>query len=694
MSAFLIVDVDDVTQYLEAQNFMPNMLDVAVSLRNAAALAVGLSNPEMLTAIAVADWNQYSRITSAGTANLQQIFASTGYNLFNVADQRYVADALLTDYFPMDADTPIEELIIASSREDFQEIIDRLRLPSGTRVRVWADVNPFREGIIFQDLEAILAVKSKSVALYIDFENISISLNEQGYVVDLDTLIHALKNRAAQYGQLLHMAAYAPWGQRGSLPPMLDQYGREISDDVPSRLALESIDPVFSLPGKNSADLRIAKDVMAESASVNSAEIVIIASGDRDFNDIYNSLRARGKQVVVWGVRGSTSRVLENNSVIKLEYIDDFALFRRHEELSSLYQDTSVIEFDMDIDNDFRPSQWSSLVLQFDYLQAANPRKKITTDDLTRRLDEVNTTVNTARAQDLIEQGLRIGIMRRNKHSGALSLNKDHPVVAKTHTIRDHIVNRVSNTLSVRKWDYVNYGFLLKGIAMDEKLNEPGLNTDDNWRSEWIDFLVREGILERELIPHRHNPDDLVPVIRVPDDALETVTQTEDDTLTVDDIDDMVQRIVVSIEQFTSFRNFVWCPLGSLHKRLRPFDGSTAFQQAVEVLQGEGAVDVSEYENPQSQYKTKGVSINLEAPRVQSILAERDRVVRALLDLYEARQPITYDDLQALLDYDDHQMQLWISIMELENILNRSPNQPGYYSLFRMHHTVSLVADD
>ncbi len=694
MSAFLIVDIDDVIQYLDAQNFMPNMLDVAVSLRNAAALAVGVSTPEALTSIAVADWNQYSRVGTAGAANIQQIFASTGYHLFNVSDPRYVADALLTDFFPMDSETSIDELIITSSRSVFQGIIQRLQLPPQSRVRVWADVNPGLEHVIFQDLEVILAVKSKSVALYVDFENISISLNEQGYVVDLDTLIQGLKNRAAQYGQLMHLAAYAPWGQRGSLPPMLDQYGREISDDVPSRLALESIDPVFSLPGKNSADLRIAKDVLAESATANSPEIIIIASGDRDFNEIYNTLRARGKQVVVWGVRGSTSRVLENNAAIKLEYIDDFAVFRRHEELSSIFQDPPSTQPDMDIDAEFRPSQWSSLVLQFDYLQAAYSRKKISTTDLVNRLDEVNTTVNSARARDLVEQGLRIGILRRNKHSGTLSLNREHPIVARTHTIRDHIVSRVNNTLAVRKWDYVNYGFLLKGIAMDDKLSQPGLNLDDNWRSEWIDFLVREGILERELIPHRHNPDDLVPVIRVPDDALDTVNIQDDEELTEEDIEEMVQRIVVSIEQFTSFRNFVWCPLGSLHKRLRPFDIGTGFQQAVEVLQAEDAIDVREYENPQSDFKTKGVSLNMDAPRAQHILGERDRVVRVVLDLYEAHEPITFEAVQDALEYDDEQTHLWLSIMELENILNRMPNQPRQYSLFRMHHTVSLVAED
>lgn len=173
---------------------------------------------------------------------------------------------------------------------------------------------------------------------------------------------------------------------------------------------MENIDPVFSLPGKNSADLRIAKDVLAESSGPSGGDIVIIASGDRDFNDIYNTLRARGKQVVVWGVQGSTSRVLENNTSIKLEYIDDFSLFRRHRDLNDLYddnQDPTVDEID---EPDFRPSQWSSLVLQVDYLVAKD--QPITKEILSNQLSAQNITTNSDRANDLIEQAIEIGILQ------------------------------------------------------------------------------------------------------------------------------------------------------------------------------------------------------------------------------------------------------------------------------------------
>jgi hypothetical protein len=228
---------------------------------------------------------------------------------------------------------------------------------------------------------------------------------------------------------------------------------------------------------------------------------------------------------------------------------------------------------------------------------------------------------------------------------------------------------------------------------MDHGLAAPGLNSSDTWRSEWVDCLVREGILVRELVPHRHNPEDLVPVIKLAGDEIAASAQHLPG-ISEEDIDQMIRRVIVSVEQFTSFRGFAWCPLGSLHRRLRPFDPSTTFQQAVEELMEMGAVRVEEYENPQSDYRTKGISLVDDSPQAQAALAERNQFIRVLLDLYEQRMPITPETIRQRFNLPPEEMDLWISIMQSENVLKAVPGQPDLYSLFRTHHTVSLVAGD
>ncbi|MBN1679383.1 MAG: NYN domain-containing protein [Anaerolineae bacterium] len=692
MTAYLIVDVDALLQRLETRGVALDIHTVATALLNGATLAAGLESPDDLIAIAVADWNRYRRPSGSVGVSVQQVFAGEGYDLFNVPEREFVTDALLMHYFSFGTED-VDELIIATTQLDISTLVHRVQITDRARVRIWGDEPPpDLEGVIFQRLESILGIPSKTVALYIDFENISISLSEQGYILNIDELIDGMIHQAQTHGQVIHMAAYAPWGQRGTLAPLTDHTGREVSDEAPSFLARANVDPVYSLPGKNSADMRIAKEVLDDSAFAESADVFIIASGDRDFNEVFSAVRGRNKQVIVWGVRGSTSRLVESNPALSVEYVEDFCRLQRHVSLIQPPAPQPDVELVGVAVPEVRPSQWSSVILQFDQLLFELQLDRLTIDQLVKRLIDEHAVPNADRANDLLSQAARQGLLYYDAKSTIVTLNATHPTVEHTRLIRDRIVHRVANTLHVRGWDYVNYGFLLKGIGMDHGLSGPGLNASDTWRSEWVDCLVREGILVRELVPHRHNPEDLVPVIRLSDEEIATSRQAPGTTEI--DVENMLRRVIISVEQFTSFRGFAWCPLGSLHRRLRPFDLGTSFQQAVEHLVEDGSVLIDEYENPQSDYKTKGISLVGSAPRVRRTLEERDQFIRALLDMYEQRLPISKDALLESLALDPDDMELWMSIMQSENVIKPVPGQPNLFSLFRTHHTVCLVAGD
>ncbi len=709
MAAYLIVDVDDLLEHFRKRGVSIDLQELAVGLRGGAALAAGVPR-DRLKAVAVANWEQH-RLQKRIPLDPQYVFKGAGYDTFDVESRTSLADSLIMHYFSFDPD-PVDELILATTNRDLMPLVRRIKTTRSARIRMWGsdDVltgTEFADNVIFQPLETLLGIQqTKNVAVYIDFENIAISLNEQGYTVNLDQLIDSFVTQAQAHGQLVKIAAYAPWGQRGSLPPLVDSMGREVADEAPSRLAMSNIDPVFNLPGKNSADMRIAKDIMTDSSHDDSADVYVVASGDRDFNDVINSLRSRNKTVILWAVRGSTSRLLENNT--NVEYVEDFTNLQTHQALSA-----SAVTMDDETDmTGFTPSQWSSVIVQFDRLASEIGTEVMSRAQLTTRLQEVGAVVSQARGDDLMQQAIALGIIQTVGRSKDVIVDEYHPVVEKTRLIRDRIVVRVQNTLSVRGWEYVNYGFLLKGLAMDRDLERPGLNYSDQWRSDWIDCLVRERVLMRELVPHRHNPDDLVPVIKLRPDYrfVPSAPQIENDLVTEEEMSwsgvtmfdlehsdpetaDMVKRVVVSVEQFTSFRGFTWCPLGSLHKRLRAYDRSTSFQRAVEFLQENAAADVNEYPNPQSDFFTKGISLNNDADMSRKILNERDQFIRLLLQLYERNMVISEQTLK-ILDPNTHwDFPMWFSIMETENVLNPVPGRGGQYSLFRTHHTVSLVAD-
>jgi hypothetical protein len=710
MAAYLIVDVDDLLERFHDRGISVDLQELAVGLRGGAALAAGLANVNMLKAVAVAGWDQHP---SGIGANPRQVFQAAGYDIFDMPHRASLADALIVHYFSFDPD-PVDELILATTSSDLIPLVRRVKTTRSARIRVWGSEDvlqgtEFADQVIFQPLESLLGIQTKNVAVYIDFENIAISLNEQGFTVNLDHLIDRFVMQAKAHGQVMKMAAYAPWGQRGSLPPLVDTAGREIADEAPSRLMLASIDPVFNLPGKNSADMRIARDVITDASHTDAADVFILASGDRDFNEVLNALRTRNKQVIVWGVRGSTSRQLEKNPGISVEYIEDFTNLQTHQSLSAI----TTAEMRAVEATGFTPSQWSSVIIQFDRCVQDVGKDVLTSQQLVERLQAVGAVVSKARGEDLVSQATSLGILKLLSGKGEIALNANHPIVDKTRLIRDRVVLRVVNTLNVRGWEYVNYGFLLKGLAMDRELDRPGCNYSDQWRSDWIDCLVREHVLQRELVPHRHNPDDLVPVIKLRADyqpevrgllAIEPGDESQEAPswtgIQLSDLErmdvetaNMVRRIVVSVEQFTSFRNFTWCPLGSLHRRLRPFDTGMSFQRAVEYLMENGAADVQEYPNPQSDFFTKGISLNLSHEISAAIITDRSAFIVLLLNLYERNMLISEQTIRAFDPSGNWDLDLWFSIMEIENVLNPVPGRPGQYSLFRTHHTVNLVAE-
>jgi hypothetical protein len=699
--------VDDLLRRFKSQNVNIDLQELAVGLRGAAALAAGLINPSSLKAIAVADWGNH---VDSWRVNPQAIFRSVGYEVFDAPNREDLADILIIHYFSYDPD-PVDELILATTSRDLLPLIRRIKTTRSARIRMWGSEDvlqgtEFANEIIFQPLETLLGIQTKNVWVYIDFENISISLNEQGFMVNLDHLIDRFVSQAQAHGNVVKMSAYAPWGQRGTLPPLVDYSGREVADDAPSRLMMANIDPVFNLPGKNSADIRIARDVMTDATHPEAGDVIILASGDRDFNDVINALVQRNKTVVVWGVRGSTSRQLEKHPSIQLEYIDDFTDLQTHQSLSKLETEDNAMD-------SFIPSQWTSVVIQYYRLNAFFGDKEITTKDLIHQLVSVGAVVSPERGEDLVSQAISLGVLKQVSARGVIELNLQHPIVEKTLLITDRVTRRVANTLQVRNWEYVNYGFLLKGLEMERDIDRLGMNDNDQWRSHWIDCLVREHVLQRELVPHRHNPDDLVPVIRIPDEDEHPVLSVPEVSVNSaeeiaqnwegipphklyehdEDAAKMVLRIVVSVEQFTSFRNFAWCPLGSLHRRLREHDTGVVFQRAVEYLLVNDMASVNEYHNPQSDYNTKGIELVNDNPFVAVILADRDEFIRVLLEMYKNSETITEASIGHLLE-GDWDIPLWITIMQTENVLNPLPGRSDQYSLFRTHHTVKLVAND
>ncbi len=156
------------------------------------------------------------------------------------------------------------------------------------------------------------------VALYIDWENIKYSLlNKENRLPNA----MAIKDAAAKYGRVVAAKAYANWQEGQHLRDPNDLYSAGIEPIYVPTVILGFSDSLDGAPRrKNSIDVKLAVDCVDASLSNPNISTFVLVTGDGDFVHLINTLRLRGKRVVVVGTSWSTSWQLTSSADHFLAY--------------------------------------------------------------------------------------------------------------------------------------------------------------------------------------------------------------------------------------------------------------------------------------------------------------------------------------------------------------------------------------
>ncbi|MHB0870016.1 MAG: NYN domain-containing protein [Chloroflexota bacterium] len=156
------------------------------------------------------------------------------------------------------------------------------------------------------------------VALYIDWENIKYSLlNKENRLPNAI----AIKDAAAKYGRVVAAKAYANWQEGQHLRDPNDLYSAGIEPIYVPTVILGFGDSPDGAPRrKNSIDVKLAVDCVDASLSNPNIATFVLVTGDGDFVHLINTLRLRGKRVVVIGTSWSTSWQLTSSADHFLAY--------------------------------------------------------------------------------------------------------------------------------------------------------------------------------------------------------------------------------------------------------------------------------------------------------------------------------------------------------------------------------------
>jgi uncharacterized protein (TIGR00288 family) len=142
-------------------------------------------------------------------------------------------------------------------------------------------------------------MKTQSLALFCDFENIALGVREVKYAA-FD--IRKVLERLLLKGNIVVKKAYCDW----------DRY-KEFKAGM-HEAAFELIEiPHVRQSGKNSADIRMVVDALDLCYTKSHVDTFAIVSGDSDFSPLVSKLRENNKVVIGVGVKSSSSDLLIAN---------------------------------------------------------------------------------------------------------------------------------------------------------------------------------------------------------------------------------------------------------------------------------------------------------------------------------------------------------------------------------------------
>ncbi len=157
----------------------------------------------------------------------------------------------------------------------------------------------------------------KDVAVFIDFENIYISVHN---MYDADPNFEYVMDKCAEYGRITISRAYADWYRYPRVTSALYAHGIEPMY-VPTYY-YERDKPHTASAIKNSVDIHLCIDAIKTLYGYPNIGCYILVTGDRDFIPVVNTIRQYGKWVVVIGVGGAASSHLAQSA-------DEFHLYQR-----------------------------------------------------------------------------------------------------------------------------------------------------------------------------------------------------------------------------------------------------------------------------------------------------------------------------------------------------------------------------
>jgi uncharacterized protein (TIGR00288 family) len=143
-----------------------------------------------------------------------------------------------------------------------------------------------------------IQVSNRSIAMFVDFENLALGFKDRPGRFDIKFVL----KRLLEKGKIVVKKAYSDWNRFSSYTTPMHESAIELIE-IPKR----------SQTGKNSADIRLCVDAIDLAYSKEHIDTFVVVSGDSDFSPLVSKLKELGKHVIGIGMTESTSALLRDN---------------------------------------------------------------------------------------------------------------------------------------------------------------------------------------------------------------------------------------------------------------------------------------------------------------------------------------------------------------------------------------------
>ncbi len=201
-------------------------------------------------------------------------------------------------------------------------------------------------------------------------------------------------------------------------------------------------------------------------------------------------------------------------------------------------------------------------------------------------------------------------------------LNPSHPVTAAALDVPESGIRLLRQMLQKMPW--VSFK-LLRGVLLREQwLGGPPFGLDETAVDEWLNYLVRDGVLRMTKERNLENPDYPVTALRLNEEhplCRTVLTQAAEGRRLA------AERAILAIDHFTRRNRKPWMAMSALRRALTGM-GRDELQEVLQGLQNLGAVVTESYPNPRKEHFTTGCRLKREDPFVQETLKARNQIVR------------------------------------------------------------------